>query len=104
MDSLPPFLRKGIRLRNGGKKRTGIGMERMGKELIRGSQFNPVSEIPNGNLVAEVFDDGEVVGNKKNGKVSLFLQFVKKVDHLGTDRDVKGRDRFIADKKLRIPD
>ena len=48
--------------------------------------------------VAHVLHDGQVVGDEEVGQAQPLLQVVEQVDDLGLDRDVQGRDRFVADE------
>ena len=46
-------------------------------------QFYDPSEIHDGNAIADVFDDVEIMGNEKIGQVVFFLKFPEQVDDLG---------------------
>jgi len=87
---------------NGGEQALGVGMGGLGGDEFGGAFFNEFTVFENCDLVADVFNDGEVVGNKEISKVELFLEIHQKVDDLGLDRDIEGTDRFVADDKLRF--
>jgi len=53
-------------------------------------------------MVADVFDDGEVVGNEQVGQAELFLEILEQVDDLGLDRDIEGAHGLIADDEFRL--
>ena len=78
----------------------GIGMGGVGGDEFRGAFFDEFTVFENRDLIADVFNDGEIVGNEKIGEVKLFLEVHQKVDDLGLDRDIEGTDRFVADDKL----
>ncbi len=44
-----------------------------------------------------MFDDRQIVGDKQIGQGKFFLDVLQQVDHLGLNRQVKGRNRFIGD-------
>ena len=87
---------------NGGEQALGVGMGGLGGDEFGGAFFNEFTVLENCDLVADVFNDGEIVGNEKIGEVKLFLEVHQKVDDLGLDRDIEGTDRFVADDKLRF--
>ena len=88
--------------RDGGEEALGIGMGGVGGDEFRGAFFDEFTVFENRDLIADVFNDGEVVGDKEVGEVKFFLEVHQKVDDLGLDRDIEGTDRFVADDKLRF--
>ena len=74
----------------------------MGGDEFGGAFFDEFTVLENGDLIADVFDDGKIVGNKEVGEVKFFLEVHQKVNDLGLDRDIEGTDRFVADDKLRF--
>ncbi len=88
--------------RDGGEEALGIGMGGVGGDEFGGAFFDEFTVFENGNLIADVFNDGEIVGNKEVGEVKFFLEVHQKVDDLGLDRNIEGTDRFVADDKLRF--
>ena len=87
---------------NGGEEPLSVGMGRVGGDEFGGAFFDEFTVFENRDLVADVFNDGEVVGDKEVSKVELFLEIHQEVDDLGLDRDIEGTDRFVADDKLRF--
>jgi hypothetical protein len=49
-----------------------------------------------------VLDNVEIVGNKEVRQAKFLLQILKQIDDLGLDRDVKSRDRLIADDEFGV--
>ena len=74
----------------------------MGGDEFGGAFFDEFTVFENGDLIADVFNDGEVVGNKEISKVELFLEIHQKVDDLGLNRDIECADGFVANNKLRF--
>ena len=96
---------KGVGLlegRDGGEQALGIGMGGVGGDEFRGAFFDEFTVFENRDLIADVFNDCEVVGNEEVGEVKFFLEVHQKVDDLGLDRNIEGTDRFVADDKLRF--
>ena len=87
---------------NGSEQALGVGMGGVGGDEFGGAFFDEFTVFENRDLIADVFNDGEVVGDKEVSKVELFLKIHEEVDDLGLDRDIEGTDRFIADDKLRF--
>ena len=87
---------------DGGEEALGVGMGGVGGDEFGGAFFDELTVFKNGDLIADVFDDGEIVGNEEVSKVELFLEVHQKIDDLGLDRDIEGTDRFVADDKLRF--
>jgi len=74
----------------------------VGGDEFGGAFFDELTVFENRDLIADVFDDGEVVGNKEVSKVKFFLEIHQKVDDLGLDRYIKCADGFVADDELRF--
>ena len=51
---------------------------------------------------ADVFHDGEIVGDEEVRDASLLLQILEQVDDLRLDRDIQGADRFVAHDQFRF--
>ena len=85
---------------NGGEQALGVGMSGVGGDEFGGAFFDEFTVFENRDLIADVFNDGEVVGNKEVGEVKFFLEVHQKIDDLGLNRDIEGADGFVADDKL----
>jgi len=77
-------------------------MGRVGGDEFRGAFFDELTVFKNRDLIADVFNDGEIVGNEKVGEVKFFLEVHQKVDDLGLNRDIECADRFVTDDELRF--
>ena len=87
---------------NGGEEALGVGMRGVGGDEFGGAFFDELTVFQNGNLIADVLNDCEIVGNEKVGEVKFFLEVHQKVDDLGLDRDIESTDRFVADDEFRF--
>ena len=74
----------------------------MGGDEFGGAFFDELTVFENRDLIADVFNDGEIVGNEKVGEVKFFLEVHQKVDDLGLNRDIECADRFVANNELRF--
>ena len=54
---------------NGGKKALGVGVSGLGGDLFGSPLFHQFAMLKNGDLVADVFDHGQIVGNEKIGEI-----------------------------------
>ena len=96
-DSLSLSLDCRVRNRHGGKKRLGVGVLRVGVYLLSGGDLHDLAQVHDGDALADVPDDREIVGDEQVRHAHLGLQVLKQVDDLSLDRDVKRGDRLIAD-------
>ncbi len=72
------------------------------EELIRRGDLDQLAEIHHADAIAHVLDDGQVVGDEQVGEVEFASKVEQQVEYLRLDRDVEGRDSFVADDELRI--
>lgn len=72
------------------------------EELIGGCEFDDLSKIHDSDVIADVLDDGQVVGDEEIGQLKFFLQVHEEVDDLGLDGDVQGADGLVADDETGI--
>lgn len=82
---------------DGGKKRLGIGMHWIGKQLIGPCLFHHLAQIHDRDVVREILDDREVMGDKDIGKSNVLLQLFQQVQDLRLNRNVQCGNRFVAD-------
>jgi hypothetical protein len=74
----------------------------VGGDEFGGAFFDEFTVFENRDLIADVFDDGEIVGNEEVGEVKFFLEVHQKVDDLGLNRHIECADWFVADDELRF--
>ncbi len=67
---------------------------------VAGSGFGDPAEVHDGDGVADVADDFEVVGDEQVGQAEVGLEVGEEVEYLGLDGDVEGGDWFVADDEL----
>src|SRR5829696_1289732 len=75
-------------------------MQRVRVEFVAVSQFDQLAEVHHPDAVADVFDDGEVMGDEKVGQTPVSLELPHQVDDLGLDRNIQSRDRLVCDDEF----
>ena len=88
------FLEFGFIATKGGYARdqpAGIGMLRMVKHIIGAGLFNHAARIHDGDAVGHFANCAHVMGNEKDRRAKIALNFVKKVKNLRLHRDIKHR-------------
>ena len=74
----------------------------MGVDLVDVDDLRERSQVHDTNAVADVLDDGEVLGDEEVGEPQLLLEIVEQVEDLALDRDVERRDRLVAHDEVRV--
>ena len=85
--------------RHGRDERAGVGMERPLVELGRRSLLDDLAEVHDGDAVAHVADDAEIVRDEDVGQPAPLLQIPQEVEHLGLHRDVERRDGLVEQQQ-----
>ena len=65
------------------------------------TQFHDPSQIHNGNTIADMFDDAQVMRNKNIGQMIFFLKLIQQIQYLRLNRHIQCGNRFIADHQFR---
>ena len=81
-------------------KGPGIGMARRDEDIRRGRLFDDLAEIHHRDLVAELLDHAEVVGDENIGQAALALQALEQIENLRLDRNIKRGYRLVADDQV----
>ena len=71
-------------------------------DKFRGAFLNKFAMFKDGDLIADVFHDGEIVGDKKVRKIEFLLKIHQKIHDLSLDGNVQGTDGFVADDEFRF--
>jgi len=87
---------------NGGQEFPGVGVFRAVKDDISGSVFHDLAGIHHGDVIGEVANYREVVGNKEHGQIQFVAQFEEKIENLGLDGNVQSGYRFIREHQFRF--
>ena len=90
--------------RDGVEQGPGVGMPRIGENLGGRGVFDHLAEIHDRDMVGQILDDAEVVGNEEIGEVALDLQFLEQVEDLRLDRDIERAGRLVEHQEFRFED
>ena len=69
-------------------------------ERVGGALFDQFSEVHDGDVIAHVADDGEVMSDEEVGQFEFVLEVFEEVQYLGLDADVEGAHGFITDEEF----
>ena len=79
-----------------------VRVGRRGVQLVARRHLAHLAEVHDGDAVADVLDDGQVVGDEHERQAVALLEVLEQVQHLGLDAHVEGRDRLVADDQRRV--
>src|SRR5262249_9133030 len=80
----------------------GVGMLRVGEERRDLSTLDDFAGINHDDLLRELGDDAEIVGDQHDGGAGLVAQIAHEIKDLRLNRDIEGGRRLIGDKQLWI--
>lgn len=80
----------------------GIGVERILEQILGLGIFHTLAQIHDHDLVADVLDHAQIVGDKDIGQLFLILQIHQQIQDLCLNGNVQCRDRLVADDELRV--
>ena len=75
-------------------------MTRCGEQARGRPELDDATRVHHGDPVCDLSNDRQVVSDEDQGEAELLLQVLEDVEDLRLDRDVEGRDRFVADDEL----
>ena len=77
------------------EQRLGVRMAGRGEDLRGRPRLDHLAQVHDSQVVGDVADHGQVVGDEQVGDVHLFLQRLQQQEYLGLDRHVQRRSRFV---------
>src|SRR5271156_6473457 len=80
-------------------KRPCIGMNRRTKELANRRRLHQLARMHNGDPLAGLRDDPEIVGYQKNRRTHFLAEVAEQVEDARSDGYVEACRRFVGDKK-----
>ena len=89
-----------INRRRSGKKRLGIGVDRVGEQQLLRSPLHNSSQIHDTQAVADVLDHAQIVCNEQIGKMKFILQIHKNVKDLSLNGHIQRSNGLICHQKL----
>jgi len=87
----------GVGLGDGAQE--GLGVLVLGgvHHFVAGAFFDDLAAVHDGDVVADVLDDGHVVADEEVGELELVAEIGEEVEDLALDADVEGAGGFVAD-------
>ena len=70
--------------------------------LFRGSKFNDLACIDNGDLFTHLRNDAQIMGDHQHRGVELFSQLLHHLQDLSLDRHIQRGRWLIGEKKFRL--
>ena len=86
----------------GREKGAGIGLPRRIEDLADGAELDDLSLLHDHDVIGEIANDRQVMGDEDEGDPHLAAQPVEKLDHLRLDGDVERGNGLVADDQLRL--
>jgi hypothetical protein len=75
---------------------------RIGENLVDVTHLDDLAEIHHRDPIRDMAYDRQVMGYEKERQAHALTNVLEQVQHLRTDRDIKGRDRLVADDEPRL--
>ena len=85
---------------DGGDEALGVGFLGVEENLFSGAAFDNLALEHHDDVVGDVLDDADVVGDEEVGEVVFVLELHEEVEDLGADGEVEGGDGLVADDHL----
>ena len=92
----------GVGIGNSRNQRAGVVGIWVGADLFGGADLDQFAAMHDGDAIAEIANDGDVVGDENEGQIEAALDLEQQVKDLRADRYVEGGGRFIGDDDARI--
>ena len=91
-----------VQARHGAEQAPGVGMLRPTEQVLRAAVLHRAARVHDEDVVGELGDDPQVVGDQDDGGVELLLQTADQVEDLRLDGDVERRGRLVGDEQLGV--
>ena len=94
----------GLEGRDAAHEGAGVGVARVAEERVDWGGFDETAGVHDVDVIADLADDGEVVGDEDDGGAEGALTFLDEVEDLFLDGDVEGGGGFVGDEEFRAGD
>ena len=84
----------------GGEQAAGVGLDGALEDLAHAAGLDDAALLHDHDVVGEVADHRQVVGDEDEGDAEVAAQVGEELDDLGLDRDVEGGDGLVGDDEL----
>ena len=95
----PAIFGLGIDARRGVQQRPGVGMARIGQQILGRAFLDHFARVHHQHARADIGDHAEVVADQHDGGAKVAVQPAQQVEDLRLDRHVERRGRFVGDKQ-----
>jgi hypothetical protein len=103
-DWLQPLARRHVEARHGVQQRLEVGMLRVAEDVAQIARLDHLATIHHHDVVGDVGDHTEIVGDHQQGHTQLFLQILDEAQDLGLDGDIECSCRLVGDQQRRPAD
>ena len=83
-----------------GQKGTGIGLARRFEHLSNGTELYNLSPLHDHDVIGKIPNNRQIMRDEDEGEAHFAAQLIQKCYDLRLNRDIEGRDRFVADDEL----
>jgi len=83
------------------KQCPGVGVARRTHQILGRPDFDDTPQIHDGNALADMGDNTEIVRDEQDRKLLFCLDIGQKIDDLGPDRHIERRHRFVGNQHRR---
>ncbi len=84
------------------EQRLRVRVQRLLVHRLAGADLAELAQVHHRDPVADLLDQGQVVGDEQVGQAQLAAQPLEEVEHLRLDQHVQGGDRLVADEQRRL--
>src|SRR5712692_9216544 len=91
-------------LRDSRQESLRVRMQRPSVQVRGVADLDDLAEVHDSNPIADVADDGEVVGDKYVSQVEIALELDEEVQYLRLNRHIQSRDRLVGNHQLGLDD
>lgn len=91
-----------VELGHGREQRLRVGMTGMIEHLLGRATFDDTAEIHHGDLIRQVLDNAQIVGDEKIRQPQVGLELSQEVEDLSLYRDVQRAGGLVADEEVRL--
>ena len=78
----------------------GVRMLRLGEDFIARTVFGNLAGVHHADVVGDLVDNAEIVGDDHDRHVGPFLQLLHQRQDLGLDGDIEGRGRLVGNQQV----
>ena len=90
-----------INTRNGRQQRLRIRMQRIAVNHLGRGVLDNAAQIHHGQVIADVFDHGQIVGDEQVCQMQFVLKVLQEIDDLRLNGNIQGTDRFVTHNEFR---